>query len=76
MELKSLKLYLWTFRDKGAFHEAVTNEILDELVRLLSPRFLEIDAKWYVRGGITTYVRARHTAEGWRGDAPAAREPW
>jgi len=76
VELKSLKLYLWTFRDKGAFHEAVTNEILDELVRLTAPRFMEIDAKWFVRGGITTYVRARHAEDGWTGEAPPARDSW
>ncbi len=76
VELKSLKLYLWTFRDQGAFHEAVTNEILDELVRLLDPRFLEIDAKWFVRGGITTYVRGRHARDGWRGEPLPRREAW
>ncbi len=77
VELKSLKLYLWTFRNEGAFHEAVTNLIADRLAELLDPRFLEIDAKWYVRGGITTYVLARHRSPDWRGETPAAPErPW
>lgn len=76
VELKSLKLYLWTFRDKGAFHEAVTNEILDDLVSLMSPRFLEIDAKWYVRGGITTYVKATHRDAGWTGEDPRPGDAW
>jgi len=76
VELKSLKLYLWTFRDQGAFHEAVTNGILEDLVRLLDPRFLEIDAKWFVRGGITTYVRGRHAKDGWHGEPPPRRDPW
>ena len=68
VELKSLKLYLWAFRDQGAFHEAVTNEILDDLASLLSPRYLEIDAKWFVRGGITTFVRCTHRAADWTGE--------
>ncbi|MBU0740814.1 preQ(1) synthase [bacterium] len=76
VELKSLKLYLWTFRDRGAFHEEVTNEILDELARVLDPWFLEIDAKWFVRGGITTYVRGRHAKEGWQGEPPSPRDAW
>ena len=76
VELKSLKLYLWTFRDVGAFHEKVTNEILGDLAELISPRFLEIDAKWFVRGGITTYVRCRHVAEGWKGDISAPQSAW
>lgn len=76
VELKSLKLYLWTYRDQGAFHEKVTNRILADLTALLAPRFLEIDAKWYVRGGITTYVRARQRADGWSGDAGDGYRPW
>jgi 7-cyano-7-deazaguanine reductase len=60
VELKSLKLYLWSFRDEGAFHEAVTNRICDDLVRLLSPRFLEVVGDFNVRGGIHTVVTARH----------------
>jgi len=76
VELKSLKLYLWTYRDVGAFHERVTGEILADLVRLLDPWFLEIDAKWFVRGGSTTYVRVAHRGEGWLGEPPAWRQPW
>jgi 7-cyano-7-deazaguanine reductase len=60
VELKSLKLYLWSYRDEGAFHEAVTNRILDDLVQALSPRRLEIRAEFNVRGGLTTTVVARH----------------
>ena len=62
VELKSLKLYLWTYRDTGAFHEAVTNKILDDLVAVTSPRFMEVEGDFYVRGGITTVVVARHDA--------------
>jgi 7-cyano-7-deazaguanine reductase len=58
VELKSLKLYIWSYRNEGAFHEAVTNRILDDLVRALSPRFMRITAKFYVRGGIFTTVVA------------------
>ncbi|AZG09048.1 NADPH-dependent 7-cyano-7-deazaguanine reductase QueF [Pigmentiphaga sp. H8] len=65
VELKSLKLYAWSFRNEGKFHEAVTNEILDDLVRALSPRFMRITAKWYVRGGIFTNVVAEHRQPGW-----------
>ena len=76
VELKSLKLYLWTFRDEGAFHEKVTNEILGDLAKLLDPRFLEVDAKWYVRGGITTYVRVTHQQDGWRAATESDQRPW
>ncbi len=62
VELKSLKLYMWSFRDQGAFHEAVTNQILDDLVRVLKPCFARVTAKWYVRGGIFTNVIAEHRA--------------
>ncbi|MDX3905653.1 MAG: preQ(1) synthase [Pigmentiphaga sp.] len=65
VELKSLKLYTWSFRNEGKFHEAVTNEILDDLVRALAPRFMRITAKWYVRGGIFTNVVAEHRKPGW-----------
>ena len=58
VELKSLKLYLWSYRDQGAFHEAVTNRILDDLVGLLAPRRLTVEADFYVRGGIHTVVEA------------------
>lgn len=60
VELKSLKLYLWSFRDQGAFHEAVTNQILDELVRLLAPARMTVEGDFLVRGGIHTVVEARH----------------
>ncbi len=60
VELKSLKLYLWSFRNEGAFHEAVTNRILDDLVKALKPRFLVVEGDFFVRGGIGTVVRATH----------------
>jgi len=60
VELKSLKLYLWSFRDEGHFHEAVTNAILDDLVAALAPRRMTLEADFYVRGGIHTVVEASH----------------
>jgi 7-cyano-7-deazaguanine reductase len=66
VELKSLKLYIWSYRNEGAFHEAVTNRILDDLVRALSPRFMRVTAKFYVRGGIFTTVVAEHRKRGWK----------
>ena len=60
VELKSLKLYLWSFRDEGHFHEAVTNRILDDLVGLISPRQMTVEGDFYVRGGIKTVVVARY----------------
>ncbi len=66
VELKSLKLYAWSYRDQGAFHEAVTNRILDDLVRALKPRFIRLAARWYVRGGIFTTVVAEHRKRGWK----------
>jgi 7-cyano-7-deazaguanine reductase len=66
IELKSLKLYAWSYRDKGAFHEAVTNAIVDDLVRALRPRFMRLTARWYVRGGIFTTVVAEHRKRGWK----------
>src|SRR3989440_11706495 len=60
VELKSLKLYLWSFRDEGAFHEAVTNRILDDLVAAMKPRKVEVVGDFFVRGGIHTVVDARH----------------
>ena len=65
VELKSLKLYIWSFRDEGAFHEAVTNRILDDLVEALQPRFMRLTAKFFVRGGIFTNVVAEHRKAGW-----------
>jgi 7-cyano-7-deazaguanine reductase len=70
VELKSLKLYIWSFRDRGAFHEAVTNEILRDLVAATSPRFMRISAKFNVRGGIYTTVVAEHRAGGWLAAPP------
>jgi len=60
VELKSLKLYLWSYRNEGAFHEKVTNQILDDLVKAVSPRFMEVEGDFFVRGGIHTVVIARH----------------
>jgi 7-cyano-7-deazaguanine reductase len=60
VELKSLKLYLWSFRDEGHFHEAVTNRILDDLVALLAPRRMTVESEFNVRGGIRTVVSASH----------------
>jgi 7-cyano-7-deazaguanine reductase len=65
VELKSLKLYVWSFRNDGAYHEAVTNQIANDLVTLLQPRFLRICANFNVRGGIFTSVIAEHHAPGW-----------
>ena len=65
VELKSLKLYFWSFRDRGAFHEAVTNEIADLLVASLQPRFLRLTAQFNVRGGIYTTIVAEHRQSGW-----------
>lgn len=65
VELKSLKLYIWSYRNEGAYHEAVTNKILNDLVGLLEPRFMRLTAKFYVRGGIFTTVVAEHRKEGW-----------
>jgi 7-cyano-7-deazaguanine reductase len=66
VELKSLKLYIWSYRNEGAFHEAVTNKILDDLVGLLAPRFVRLTARFYVRGGIFTTVVAEHRKKGWK----------
>jgi len=74
IELKSLKLYIWSYRDKGAFHEAVTNDILDDLVRACEPRFMRIVARFNVRGGIRTTVTAEHRAEGREGPPQSGRE--
>ena len=60
VELKALKLYMWSFRDEGVFHEAVTNRILDDLVAAIAPRSMTVETRWKVRGGITTTVTAQH----------------
>jgi 7-cyano-7-deazaguanine reductase len=70
VELKSLKLYVWSFRDEGAFHEAVVNRMLDDLVRATRPRYLRLAARFYVRGGISTTVVAAHRRRGWRPQRP------
>lgn len=70
VELKSLKLYIWSFRDRGAFHEAVTNEIANRLVTILNPRFLRLSAQFNVRGGIYTTVVAEHRRPGWTAPPP------
>ncbi len=66
VELKALKLYIWSFRDEGAFHEAVTNRILDDLVAATHPRFMRLTANFNVRGGIYTDVVAEYRAENWQ----------
>lgn len=66
LELKNLKLYIWSYRNQGAFHEAVTNRILDDLIGATHPRFMRLTAKFYVRGGIFTTVVAEHRKKGWK----------
>lgn len=70
VELKALKLYMWSFREEGAFHEAITNEILGDLAKATEPRFMRLTADFYVRGGIYTTVVAEHRKEGWEAPAP------
>jgi 7-cyano-7-deazaguanine reductase len=70
VELKSLKMYAWSFRDEGAFHEAVTNQILSDLVSATQPRFMRLTANFNVRGGIYTSVVAEHRAENWQPPIP------
>jgi 7-cyano-7-deazaguanine reductase len=65
VELKSLKLYVWSYRNQGAFHEAVTTRILDDLAGAIRPRFMRLTAKFHVRGGIFTTVVAEHRKKGW-----------
>ncbi len=66
IELKSLKLYIWSYRNEGAFHEAVTNKILDDLAAATEPRFMRLTAKFFVRGGIFTTVVAEYRKPGWK----------
>jgi 7-cyano-7-deazaguanine reductase len=66
VELKSLKLYIWSFRNEGAFHEAVTNRILDDLVKVTQPRFMRLSGDFNVRGGIYTTVVAEYRQPGWQ----------
>ena len=70
VELKSLKLYMWSYRDEGAFHEAVTNRILEDLVAATEPKFMRLTAEFWVRGGIDTTVIAEHRADGWTAADP------
>ena len=70
VELKSLKQYIWSYRSVGAFHEAVTHRILDDLVRVLRPRYARLTARFNVRGGIFTTIVAEHRKRGWH---PARR---
>jgi len=72
VELKSLKLYVWSYRDQGSFHEAVTNRILNDLVALLAPRYLRLQARFNVRGGITTTITAEHRQDGWTPPQPVS----
>ena len=66
VELKSLKMYIWSFRDEGAFHEAVTNLILDDLVRATNPKFMKLKAVFNVRGGVYTTVVCEHKSSNWK----------
>jgi len=70
VELKAMKLYIWSYRNEGAFHEKVTNQILDDIVAAISPRYARLTAKFFVRGGIFTNVVAEHRKKGWK---PAPR---
>jgi 7-cyano-7-deazaguanine reductase len=70
VELKSLKMYIWSFRDEGAFHEDVTNQILSDLVAATKPRFMRITAEFNVRGGVYTSVVAEHRADNWVAPEP------
>jgi len=70
LELKALKLYLWSYRDEGVFHEAVTNQILSDMVDAIAPRFMRVSADFNVRGGVYTRVIAEHRAQGWLAPTP------
>ncbi|AOU99673.1 NADPH-dependent 7-cyano-7-deazaguanine reductase QueF [Acidihalobacter yilgarnensis] len=70
VELKSLKLYVWSYRDEGAFHEAVTNRIVDDIVAAIAPRFVRLTSEFNVRGGVYTNVVAEHRAAGWTPPTP------
>ena len=72
VELKTLKLYIWSYRGEGHFHEAVTNRILDDLVAALQPKFARLIAEFKVRGGIYTTVVAEHKQPGWRNPEPVS----
>ena len=70
IELKSFKLYMWSFREQGAFHEDITNQILSDLVTATDPRFMRITAEFNVRGGVYTTVIAEHRQDGWVAPEP------
>lgn len=72
IELKSLKNYVWSYRNEGTFHETVTNQILDDCVAAIEPRFMRLTAEFNVRGGIYTTVVAEHRKLGWRASGPVA----
>jgi len=74
VELKSLKMYMWSFRNEGGFHEAMTNRIADDIVAAIEPRFLRITGRWNVRGGIWTNVVVEHRKDGWE-PAPKVELP-
>jgi 7-cyano-7-deazaguanine reductase len=74
VELKSLKMYMWSFREEGGFHEAMTNRIADDIVAAIQPRFLRVTGRWNVRGGIWTDVVVEHRREGWE-PAPKVELP-
>ena len=76
VELKSLKLYIWSYRNEGAFHEAVTNRILDDLAKATKPRFMRLTARFYVRGGIFTTVVASVQKKDWRIPATLNLDPF
>ena len=65
VELKALKMYMWSYREEGAFHEAVTNKILEDLANATEPRFMRLTGVWNVRGGIYTTVVVEHRQDGW-----------
>lgn len=75
VELKALKQYLWSFRNEGAFHEAVTNRILADLVAAVAPQFLRVTAKFNVRGGLCTTIVAEHRQAGWQSQATVSVPP-
>jgi 7-cyano-7-deazaguanine reductase len=72
VETKSLKQYFWSYRNEGAFHEKVTNQILSDLADAIAPRFARIHADWFVRGGIRTFVTVEHRQKGWKPQPPVA----
>ena len=74
VELKSWKLYLWSYRDQGGFHEDLTNRILDDLVAAVAPRFMRLTAEFNVRGGVYTTIEVEHRQAGWDGQPPSPRE--